>query len=122
MPGLAPKLPLSYDGTDGFALLKSFPQMAKQNFKMLILTNPGERVMNPDYGVGITRYLFENFSDNTYRVIDSRIREQVNLYMPFIKIQEVSFQGAPSDSNTLAVRIAYAIPQIGMRDLLEFTI
>jgi len=122
MAGLAPELPLSYDGTDGFKLLKSFTQMVKQNFKMLILTNPGERVMNPEYGVGITRYLFENFSDNTYAIIDSRIREQVNLYMPFIKIQEVNFQGYAESANTLGVRISYAIPQIGMRDLLEFTI
>ena len=122
MAGLAPRLPLSYDGTDGFKLLKSFTQMAKQNFKMLILTNPGERVMYPGYGVGMQRFLFEDFSDNTYAKMDARIREQVNLYMPFIKIQEISFQGATASINTLGVRISYAIPQIGVRDLLEFTI
>ena len=42
--------------------------------------------------------------------------------MPFIKIQEVNFQGYAESANTLGVRISYAIPQIGVRDLLEFTI
>ena len=122
MAGLAPELPLSYDNADGFRTLKSFSTMVKQNFKMLLLTNPGERVGFPEYGVGMKRYLFENFSDNTYAAIDSRIREQVNRYMPFVHIKEVNFQGSAESTNTLGVRISYAIPQIGMRDLLEFTI
>jgi phage baseplate assembly protein W len=96
--------------------------MAKQNFKMLILTNPGERVMYPEYGVGITRYLFENFTNNTYTQIDNRLREQVKIYMPYINIVEVNFNGSDDSRNTLGIRIMYTIPQIGVRDLLEFTI
>jgi phage baseplate assembly protein W len=122
MAGLAPELPLSYDDADGFRTLKSFSTMVKQNFKMLLLTNPGERVMYPEYGVGMQRYLFEDFSDNTYAKMDARIRKQVSLYMPFIQIQEVNFQGYAELANTLGVRISFIIPQIGMRDLLEFTI
>ena len=122
MAGLAPELPLSYDDTDGFRTLKSFSTMAKQNFKMLLLSNPGERVMYPEYGVGMQRYLFEEFSSNTYVAIDTRIREQVKLYMPYIQIQEVNFQSYTKSANTLGVRISYTIPQIGVRDLLEFTI
>ena len=89
---------------------------------MLILTNPGERVMYPEYGVGITRYLFDNFSNDTYTRIDNRLREQVKIYMPYINIIEVNFGGSDNKPNTLGVRIIYAIPQIGVRDLLEFTI
>ena len=122
MSGIAPKLPLSYSGTNGYTLLRNFTQTAKQNFKMLILTNPGERVMYPEYGVGITRFLFENFTSNTYARIDTRLREQVKLYMPYIQIQEVNFNGTDDSRNTLGVRIVYTIPQIGVRDLLEFTI
>ena len=122
MSGISPSLPLSYSGTDGFHLLKNFAQMAKQNFKMLILTNPGERVMYPEYGVGITRYLFDNFSNDTYTRIDNRLREQVKIYLPYINIIEVNFGGSDNKPNTLGVRIIYAIPQIGVRDLLEFTI
>jgi len=122
MSGISPSLPLSYSSTDGYELLQTFSQMAKQNFKMLILTNPGERVMYPEYGVGITRYLFENFTNNTYTQIDNRLREQVKIYMPYINIVEVNFNGSDDSRNTLGIRIMYTIPQIGVRDLLEFTI
>jgi len=120
--GLAPKLPLSYNSGDGFTLIKNFRELAKQNFKMLILTLPGERVMEPNFGVGITQFLFSNFHANTYMEIDSKIREQTRAYMPFIEIVDISFDSAGQDMNMLAVSIKYDIPRIGAKDLLEFTI
>ena len=51
MAGFAPKLPLTQDSGDGFTLIKDFETMIRQNLKMLILTIPGERVMDPEYGV-----------------------------------------------------------------------
>jgi len=122
MSGIAVRLPVAYNGNDGFALLKNFRQVAKQNFKMLVLTIPGERVMEPSYGVGITRYLFESFTTQIYADIDTRIREQVAAYMPFISIREVSFDSSSPDTNTLGVAIRYSIPRIGATDLLQFTI
>lgn len=89
---------------------------------MLILTNPGERVMTPQYGVGITQYLFQNFSENVYADIDKKIREQVAEYMPVVTIQEVNFYSLEPDSNKISFRLVYSIPSIAETDLLEFTI
>ena len=72
MAGLSPKLPLVRDSNDGFALTKNLKEVAAQNFKMLILTNPGERIMDVNFGVGILGYLFENNSPETYDQIKSR--------------------------------------------------
>ncbi|HIA11076.1 MAG TPA: hypothetical protein EYN69_03265 [Flavobacteriales bacterium] len=115
-------LPITYDSGDGFTMLKRIKDVAKQNFKMLILTNPGERVMEPSFGVGLKRYLFENFSENVYAEIDTRIREQVNIYMPAIAIREIEFASTDQDNGHLAIFISYAIPAIAESDLLEFTI
>ena len=89
---------------------------------MLILTNPGERVMENEFGVGITQYLFQNFSDNVYAEIDSKIREQVSLYMPMVTINEVNFYSLEPDSNKVSFRLAYSIPSIATNDLIEITI
>lgn len=115
-------LPLTYDSGDGFTMLKRIQDVIKQNFKMLILTIPGERVMEPDFGVGLKKYLFENFSDSVYAEIDTRIRKQVSIYMPALIIQEIEFASTDQDNNTLAIFISYRIPAIGATDLLEFTI
>ena len=122
MAGLAPKLPLTQDSRDGYTLLKTMDNMFKQNLKMLILTVPGERVMDPGYGVGMKTYLFSQFDQSTYSDIDLKISEQTKKYLPFVKIQRVSFDASDQDMNQLAVTIKYTIPRIGTTDLLQFTI
>tara|TARA_R110000824_G_scaffold363947_1_gene552286 strand:- start:4611 stop:4979 length:369 start_codon:yes stop_codon:yes gene_type:complete len=122
MAGLGPRLPLARDSGDGFRLLKSFERMVRQNLKMLILTVPGERVMEPLYGVGLKRYLFENATQDTYTEIDQRIRQQVNTYMPYVKIQNIKFGASDMDRNQLGIAIKFSIPRIGVTDLLRFTI
>ena len=91
MSSLSVKLPLVRDIADGFAMIKDFRTLVKQNFKMLIMTNPGERIMIPDFGVGIRQFLFENFNEVTYSRIENRIFEQTEVYMPFIQIQELIY-------------------------------
>lgn len=122
MASLAPKLPLTLDSGDGYTSIKKLKTLIKQNFKMLILTNPGERVMNPDFGVGIRQFLFENFESDVYARIDNRIREQTSIYLPVVSIESIQFGTGGIDDNSLGLRIEYRIPDIAARDLLEFTI
>ncbi len=61
MASLAVKLPLTPDSGDGFTMIKGLRALIKQNFKMLLLTIPSERVMEPEFGVGLKRFLFQNF-------------------------------------------------------------
>ena len=42
MASIGVKLPLTTDSMDGFTMTKTLKDAIKQNFKMLILTNPGE--------------------------------------------------------------------------------
>jgi phage baseplate assembly protein W len=57
--------PLIIDGdlnnvsdNSGYHLISDIRTNIKQNLKMLVLTSPGERVMDPNFGVGIKRFLF----------------------------------------------------------------
>ena len=46
--GFSPKIPLQYDPSDGYYKMnKSFAEVVKQNIKMIVLTAPGERIMDP---------------------------------------------------------------------------
>ena len=48
--GISAKLPLAYTKADGpYLLTKDLTENTKQNLKILIFTNPGERVMNVDF-------------------------------------------------------------------------
>ena len=123
MSGISVKLPLDINSSDGpYALHKDIKESIKQNLKMLILTNPGERVMEPEYGVGIRQFLFESFESDVFARIDNKIREQVALYMPAVQITKLQFANSDPDTNTLGLYLEYTIPQISTGDLLEITI
>ena len=57
--GLSVALPLRIDPIDGaYGLNKKVSEVASQNLRMIILTSPGERIMYPEFGVGIRQFLF----------------------------------------------------------------
>ena len=115
-------LPIVRDSSDGFRMLKDIQNVFRQNLKMLLLTNPGERVMDPQYGVGVKRFLFQNYHENTGPEIETAIRKQPSIYMPSIQIDRLEFQLADVDRNTIAFSLVYSLPYFGITDLLEFTI
>tara|TARA_Y100000114_G_scaffold144191_1_gene152514 strand:- start:340 stop:708 length:369 start_codon:yes stop_codon:yes gene_type:complete len=122
MSSLNVKLPITRNDIDGFTMIKDLKTLLNQNLKMIILTNPGERVMDPNFGVGINSYLFENFNNEIYNDIRNRVRDQVARYLPVITIDSITFDGNNEDQNLLGISISYSIPSIGIKDLLEFTI
>lgn len=52
----------------------------KRAVRSLILTEPGERLFQPDIGCKIRRLLFENMSDITAIQIKNAIEETISLY------------------------------------------
>ena len=80
--------------------------------------------MEPDFGVGVRDYLFSNFGEDVPVIIDNRIRNQVATFLPLIELRDIQFDtsAAAIDSNTLAIRIIYSVPGVGVEDLLDLTI
>lgn len=124
MLGYSPVLPLVYDKTDGpYLLNKSVQQIAKQNLKMLILTSPGERVMIPNFGVGIKRFLFSQDSEQLRENINLEIYNQAKVFMPYITINELVFSPVDSnDYNTLFISIRYTIDSLSITDELNIQV
>jgi|TARA_R110000824_G_scaffold79747_2_gene200787 phage baseplate assembly protein W len=116
--GLAPKLTLTQNAEDGaYKLLKTVPDIAKQNLKMLVLTAPGERVMEPEFGVGLRRYLFELENTGLSSTIKQRIFDQALKYLPYLQISSVEIETTLTSpnvpENSMAVRITYFVPSAG---------
>ena len=122
MSSIGVALPLQKDSNDGFQMLKTIRETVKQNLKTIILTNPGERIMEPDCGVGIKAFLFSNFSEGVETEIYDRIVKQVGTYLPALRITNIIFLESDPDTQTLAFQIYYRLPDAGLDDLLEFTI
>jgi len=111
-------LPLVKDSSTGWATVKTAKEAIQQDFKILLLTSPGERPMNPDFGVGLKRFLFEQLNRQTLGAVETKIRKQTSKYLPFIKINDISFSSASSsatntvitdmDQNAVSITISYS--------------
>jgi len=113
MSNYSPVLPLQLDPTNGFQNNQTIIAVVMQNLKMLVLTSPGERVMDPNFGVGMRRFLFEQNNIEAHSQISVRIRRQVLDYMPFVEIVDIKF-GTEQDNeniraNSLQVSIEFFI-------------
>tara|TARA_Y100000034_G_C6840277_1_gene380083 strand:- start:281 stop:667 length:387 start_codon:yes stop_codon:yes gene_type:complete len=127
MAGISVKLPLATDKQYGvYSLNKTFKQVTKQNLKHLLLTIPGERIMDTNFGAGLIKALFEMNTPELNGSIDSRIRKQVKLYMPYIKIEDIRISNAAGsqtfESPGLSVTIRYKIASTNEADLLDISI
>jgi len=124
MAGFSPALPFGMSPGEGIVLTTSLLEVIKQNFKNLVLTNPGERVMLPDFGVGIKRYLFEMNDAVTQSSIQSKIGEQVKKYMPFLSLDNIQFLSTNDmfDAGTVNIRIFYHVSPLEAADVLTLTI
>ena len=126
MPYYSPKLPLARGSETTYEMLKTMAEVIKQNFKMLVLTVPGERIMMPDFGAGLYRFFFQPMTPTTFDNVRSKINQQVKTYMPFITIKQINFVTSEQDpglnSNTLYVVIKYAIPALNAQDEIQLNV
>ena len=93
-----------------------------QNLKNLLLTNPGERIMIPEFGVGIRKLLFEMNTEDVFSDLSETIQEQVNSFLPYIEIDDI-FQLEPEDPETadesLSIVIQYSVPSLGIESAIK---
>jgi len=123
MIGYSPKFPLQFDDSAGaYAATKTLKEVAKQNFINLMLTSPGERIMDINFGAGLRRYLFEQKTTGLVDEIATNIREQVRLYMPFIQLNTIDFttseESDMSSEHVLQILIDFSIPALGNSDTI----
>ena len=125
--GLAPQLPIAFNKRDGITNIRNYTILATQNLKMLILTIPGERIMDPEFGVGLKTFLFRQNHPSVHAEISTRIHKQVARYLPFIKIDDLLYGGdgptdSPFDSNLLQLRIMFTIVPLQLSSTLELSV
>lgn len=63
---------------------------AVANAKNLLLTNKGERIMQPDFGCDLSNTLFENITEDIVLGLEQNIKTSFNYWLPYIFINELT--------------------------------
>ena len=85
-----------------------------RSLKNIIMTNPGERLFQPDVEGGLGPLLFENFNDLTTSRIESKIRQAIGKFEPRADVQSINVIPNPKE-NAYQVNIVY-IPDNDIRE------
>jgi len=94
--------PFDADGVFNQTLTQK--EQVKSNLINVLLTEPGERVNLPAFGVGLKNLLFETEIDTNS--LESRIDNQVKIYIPEITLISANAQFSP-DEHILYIKIVY---------------
>tara|TARA_Y100001963_G_C6518370_1_gene325443 strand:- start:41 stop:484 length:444 start_codon:yes stop_codon:yes gene_type:complete len=100
-------------GVEGwFGSTETTIKAVKNNIKMLLMTNKGERFMQPTLGLNLKKYLFEQFTDEMRITIENDIVDSFNFWLPFVEIKDLNVGMGESDSigkNKLNISVVFNI-------------
>jgi phage baseplate assembly protein W len=80
----------------------------KQSIKNLIMTDRGERLMQPNIGCDIRGSLFENIDPSTMLILEQNIKSTLRTYEPRCIVKGVEIIGN-IDRNDLKVKIGFSV-------------
>ena len=100
--------PLRRDKFHDFAMTKNSLEQARHNLKNLLLTFPGERVGQPEFGSRLRELCFEQIDDELPERIEEEVRRAVSVWLPYINIIDVATLTEEGDKNKIFVRMKYS--------------
>ena len=99
---------LPFDGPGVFNSTYTTKDQIKSNLVNLLLTSIGERVMNPNFGTELKRFLFEGITDNNLEYIQNSVLNSIAIYIPDITVTNIIVQ-PNTDYNSIDLNIDYVV-------------
>lgn len=88
--------------------LKKDEEAIKESLKNLILTDRGERLMQPNIGSDVRASLFENVTPVTLKILEERVRDVINNYEPRVSVIDIDVTSL-YDDNKVQITIYFYI-------------
>ena len=112
-------------GPDGRLAWSEGEENVRQSIRVLLLTEPGERLMREDYGCGLRQFLFEPNTAATRQMISERIGQAIEQWEPRVLLEDVEVEADSEDERVVHVTILFrlvatqSVEQLGMSLQLE---
>lgn len=104
-------LPLRKGNNGYFEVSYTTKEQIKSNIKALLLTEKGERLMQPTFGSDLRKCLFEPMTSNLDSIIEDSITEAINTWMPYVTIESIVYDtdNTLKDRNRIDLELKYSL-------------
>jgi len=92
--------------TDDLAITRD-ENAVKEAMLNLLLTDRGERLMQPNLGAGLKELLFENLTPATMELIRDRVKSTLELYEPRADVIDVTVSASLDDHEVYVTVLFY---------------
>lgn len=92
----------------GAIVLAEYEEDIRQSIRIILGTDPGERVMRPDFGAGLRALLFEPINTHTIALTRYRVEQALIVWEPRIDSITVRVEAVPK-RGLLNIEIRYRI-------------
>ena len=106
-------------GDDGRVAWSSGEENVRQSIRVILLTEPNERLMLPTFGAGLRRYLFEPNTVETRRLVEEDIRNALERWEPRVALNGVRVEADPEDARSAVATIEYTLVATRSAELLS---
>ena len=102
---------IPFNGGGVFKSTYSTKDQIKSNIKSLLLTQKGERVMQPNFGSDLRKCLFEPITQNLDSIIEDNITEAINTWMPYVTVESIIYDvdNTLKDRNRIDLELKYSL-------------
>ena len=110
---------------DGRLAWSAGEENVRESLRLILLTEPGERLMREEFGCGLRRSLFEPNTTTTRQLIRERITAAIGRWEPRVTVEDVDVDPDPADPRLIAITVHFrlvasqALGRIGLSLRLE---
>jgi uncharacterized protein len=94
-------------GAGGRLAWSSDEDNIRESIRVILLTEPGERLMREDFGCGLRRFLFEPNTPTTRALIRDRVQRAVSRWERRVSVEDVLVEEDPSDERMISISIQF---------------
>ena len=95
-----------------FQSVYTVPEQTKENLKTLLLTQIGERYMQPEFGTNLLSIVFEPNVIELKEDIQNTLTSAISLWLPYVQIEQldiVTAEDDPTSVHQVSISLTYSI-------------
>lgn len=96
-------------GPDGAMAWSEGETNVRENVRVILTTEPGERLRRPAFGAGLNRFLFEPNTVATRYSIQERIETALRQWEPRVRTESVVVEVDPDDQQAAIATVTYRL-------------